>query len=495
LAVTLGADAAKLDTTPDTLIARANRLRDAKERPWDPDAGALGNLRHVQIVAPDCLVRVISGPENRVISGNAPVGVSAQSTVLSPGKPGKPAPRDVVLRARGPAGGRGAGFCFTLQVATAHEFLLGGDRLAVLFDRTELPVMRMYLNPSAGLKLWFEDVRIGLLSIASNAYALAGGSGQVSVLSLDSSQRSTALLFHDMNARRIGVSATTGDARFSIRIGPQTQAGYAQPARAPGVIAKHYPIWIDGPVSALEVPLGRVDPMPITEAIRADARGVRNDILARAGPRPSPPPGPVPNPLDASGADDEPASPEQRVADVLQRFAPAGVRIGKVNLWKQGAGLEGGAPDERAVRELVRALNASGEARNAQIGFMRPEAGQLSWRVVVSFLCEAPGSPSRCLPGPGDAYTQPQVEAALRPILQLDAQRASIALDGDSVRIEGQASEAEARAAMQRVHEQAPWLEGGYQTYGKDRFTAKTRMVCTVPPRSDGICAAGAVAR
>jgi hypothetical protein len=73
------AEAAKLDTTPDTLIARANRLRDAKELSWNPDAGYLGNLRHVQIVAPDCLVRVISGPENRLISGRAAVGVNAQA--------------------------------------------------------------------------------------------------------------------------------------------------------------------------------------------------------------------------------------------------------------------------------------------------------------------------------------------------------------------------------------------------------------------------------
>lgn len=489
------AEAAKLDTTPDTLIARANRLRDAKELSWNPDAGYLGNLRHVQIVAPDCLVRVISGPENRVISGHSAVSVNERSTVLNPGRPGKPTPRDVVLTARGPAGGNASGVCFTLQVATAHEFLFGGDRLTLLFDRTALPVMRMYLNPSTGLKLWFEDVRIGLLVVGSNANALGAGTGQASVLTLDSSQRSTSLLFHDMNARRIGVSATTSDARFSIRIGPQTQAGYAQPARAPGAIAKHYPIWIDGPVSALEVPFGRVDAMPITDAIRSQARALREEVLRRAGPLPPPPRGPVPDPLEAFGDDNDPPSPQQRVAEVLQRFVPAGVRIGKVDLWKGGAGLEGEAPDERAARALVTALNQSGEVRNAQIAFIRPGTSQVNWRVIVSFLCEAPGGPSRCLPGTGNTYTQQQVDDALRPLLKLDAQHASISLDSDSVRVEGWATEAEGRAAMERVREGAPWLEGGYQTYGKDRFTAKSRMVCTVPPRPNGICASGALSR
>ena len=60
------AHAASLDVTPDTLIERANLLRDARERPWDPTTGRLGNLRHVHILANDCTVRVVSGAENRL---------------------------------------------------------------------------------------------------------------------------------------------------------------------------------------------------------------------------------------------------------------------------------------------------------------------------------------------------------------------------------------------------------------------------------------------
>lgn len=484
-------NAAQLDTTPDTLTARANALRDARERLWDPDAGHLGNLRHAQIVAPDCTVRVISGPENRLIPGNAAVRVHARSTVLSPGRPGKPAPRDVTITATRPAGASSGGLCFTLQVATAHDFLVGGDRLAVLFDRTALPVVRLYLNPSAGLKLWFNDVRIGWLAVTSNANATAGGTGSVTRLGLDSSQRSTALLFHDLQAQHIGVTTTTGNVRFSIRIGPRTDASYAQPARAPGEIAMEYPIWIDGPVSALKVPIGRVNAMPLTAAVRQEAQAVRDEVMRRAGPLPAPPPGPVADPLQASGTDQEPVSAEQRVADVLQRFAPPGVQIGKVNLWKGGCALEGQAPDEGLVRQLVRDLNSSGEVRNAQVGFVRPEQAQVRWRVLVNFMCSAPGEPSRCLPAPGGAYTQQQVEDALRPILKLDPLHARISLQGDAVAIEGSATEADGQAALLRVREQVSWLEGGHSGYNGSHFSARLRMVCTVPPRSDGICASG----
>lgn len=64
--------------------------------------------------------------------------------------------------------------------------------------------------------------------MSSNASVVAGGTGQVQWLQLASSQRSTALLFHDMDARHVGVSATTTQARFSIRIGANTEAGYYQ---------------------------------------------------------------------------------------------------------------------------------------------------------------------------------------------------------------------------------------------------------------------------
>lgn len=299
------AHAATLDVTPDTLIERANLLRDARERPWDPATGRLGNLRHVHIIANDCTVRVVSGAENRLFLGRGTFQIA--DTTYSADRHGssRPRPYDVTISAAQGAsavprvGADNTAVCFTLQLATAHELLLRGDNLKVLFDRVDLPVLRMSLNPSHGMKLWFHQARLGLLSVSSNASVVAGGTGQVQWLQLASSQRSTALLFHDMDARHVGVSATTTRARFSIRIGADTEAGYYQPASAQGKIALEYPIWIDGPVSALKVPAGRVNPMPLTSALRDETRALQQEVMGLAGPRPvlpTPDPGAPPPP-------------------------------------------------------------------------------------------------------------------------------------------------------------------------------------------------------
>lgn len=179
------AHAATLDVTPDTLIERANLLRDARERPWDPATGRLGNLRHVHIIANDCTVRVVSGAENRLFLGRGTFQIA--DTTYSADRHGssRPRPYDVTISAAQGAsavprvGADNTAVCFTLQLATAHELLLRGDNLKVLFDRVDLPVLRMSLNPSHGMKLWFHEARLGLLSVSSNASVVAGGTGQV----------------------------------------------------------------------------------------------------------------------------------------------------------------------------------------------------------------------------------------------------------------------------------------------------------------------------
>ena len=60
-------------------------------------------------------------------------------------------------------------------------------RLSVLVDRVRQPVLRIALNPSYGLKLWLEQVQVGLLSIKANASANVAGSGDVDFLQLSSS--------------------------------------------------------------------------------------------------------------------------------------------------------------------------------------------------------------------------------------------------------------------------------------------------------------------
>lgn len=488
--------AAPLDTTPDTLIERANLLRDSRERVWNPDAGRLGNLRRVYIVAPDCTVRVVSGTENRLYLGRGSARVSEEPASRDPAGGQRRAARDVTITA---GAGASAGIarvgdpagpvCLTLSVATAHEFLFRGDGMKVVFDGVALPAVRIFLNPSAGMSLWFRDVRLGLLSVASNASARGGGTGEVEWLQLSSSNGSTALLFHDMNARHVGVSTTTTRVRFSIRIRPGTDAGYYQPARAPGSLARLYPIWIDGPVDALQVPAGQVDAMPVTTALREEARALREEVLGRAGPIPSLPAEPA-----APGTAAEPVSPRQRVADVLAPFLPAGTTLGKVDLWRSGGAIEGRAPDAATVGRLVDELNASGEVRNARTGYARPEGDGVAYRVQVWFTCAAPGERSVCLPGAPGGYTRQQVEDALRPILGPDVVLEKLTLsasvrDGATVELEGQAPDAGTAALLDRLRTQAPWLEMHSSIKGNGRFWTRLRMVCAVPPRTGGICA------
>ena len=491
------ASAAPLDLTPQTLLEQANRQRDSRDLPWDPSTGRLGNLRHVNIVAPDCTVRVVSGVENRLYAGRGSVRVANSPRVPDRQDSQGPTARDVTITFT--PGGTGSAIprigeandpvCFTLQVATAHDFIVGGDRLTVLFDRVKLPVLNLYFNPSFGLKVWLRDVRFGALSLSSNASAKAGGTGEIEWLTLASSQGSTALLFHEMNARHIGVGTTVTDARFSIRIGPQADATYYQPARAPGNIALHYPIWIDGPVAGLKIPVGRVNAMPITEALRDEARKLRDEVVGKAGPMPQLPPAELTLP-PVGRVVPEAASPRQRVADALQPFMPAGVTLGKVDLWKGGGALEGLAPDDAAVRKFVNELNLSGEVRSPQVAFIRRESERVAYRILVTFMCASPGERSVCLPGSG-AYTKQQVEDALRPVLGPNVVITGLALrEGSIVDLEGRASGGEAGAALQRIRVQAPWLQLSTSSVGNGGFSARLRIVCTAPPRAEGICVA-----
>ena len=59
------------------------------------------------------------------------------------------------------------------------------------------------------------------------------------------------------------------------------------------------------------------------------------------------------------------------------------------------------------------------------------------------------------------------------------------------VELEGSGSEAEVRAALERVRQQVSWLTASSSGIGQGTFSAQLRMVCTVPPRATpGICAA-----
>ncbi|MEO7935358.1 MAG: hypothetical protein ABIR27_03785, partial [Dokdonella sp.] len=372
---------AMLPSSADSYLSQAARVRQSNDRPWAPDAGQLGNLRHLQITASDCVVRVVSGSENRVIPGTREVVVVERSRVLDADPNEQPAPRDVVLapdRAQAcpgmgscglsvtsataaPHAGAADKVCFTVQIATAHDLLIGGDRLSVLVDHVRQPALRIAINPSANLRLWLEQVDIGLLSLSANAAVTVGGSGEVDYLQGSSSNSGSNMMLHEFRARHIGVTSTTTGTKWSIRIGGDTEAGYYQPARAAGPIAANYGIEIDGPIDRLDVPSNRVDPHPLSKMTRIAARALRSEVLALAGPTPVLPVSDSTLPLASAAAAALPIDARERVAQVVARYLSASVRITNIALWKKGGRLEGIAPDAASARDIVRLLKESGE--------------------------------------------------------------------------------------------------------------------------------------
>lgn len=507
-----------LPTLPDTYYAEAARVRRANDRPWAPEAGQLGNLRHVQIRAPGCVVRIVSGTENRVFPGTRGVFVGEQSRVLDTDPNEKPTPRDVVLGpgmrqvctgegvcgmevtevTRAPALPEATPVCFTLQIATAHDFLVGGDGLTLLVDRVRQPAMRLFVNPSANLRLWFEQVNLGLLSIGANAPVLVGGTGKVDYLQGDSANRASVMYLHEFDAKHIGISTTTTGTQWSIRIGPTTKAGYYQPARAPGALAANYGIEIDGPLDRLEVPASRVDPRPIRAETRDAARALRQLVVSAAGRAPVLPASDPSLPTATAAVAALPRDARQRVSDVVMRYLPQSVRITEVALWKQGGRLEGIAPDAETAAAVKSLLMKSGEFVHVSGGKGKPRDGAFAFSMQMHFSCEAPGEPSVCPAGdpagPG-TYTEAQVRGVLRSLLGPIFLLREVRLDGTTIRMQVDVpNETEARAAITRIAEGTQMFRISTSTFGPgDRpsvLDATLKLTCAVPPSGDGICAA-----
>ena len=507
-----------LPTSPDSYLSQAAGIRRANDRPWAPEAGQLGNLRHVQINTPDCVVRVVSGSENRVFPGTRDVVVVEQSRALDTDPNEQPTPRDVVLatdhthactstscgvsinqvsRAAKAAGTEAV--CFTLQIATAHDLLLGGDGLSVLVDRVHQPALRIAINPSGRLRVWFEQVDIGLLSINANAAVRVGGTGRADFLQADSSSRGSVMYLHAFNARQVGVSTTTTGTQWSVRTGAGTKAGYYQPARAPGALAAKYGIEVDGPLDLLEVPASRVDPRPLSDATRAAAQSLRDYVMAQAGPAPELPRSDAALPSATVAAAALPREPKQRVADVVARYLPSSVRITNVALWKGGGRLEGVAPDDATARDVEKRLTKSGEFTYVSGGGGVPRDGGYAFSTQLYFSCDAPGEPSVCPPefpaGVG-VYSEVQVRDTLRKLLGSAVTLRSVSLDDTKIRLEAEApSEAEVRAGLERIRQETGLFRlstSGFRPTGDGSpvaFSATLNLTCSVPPKADGICA------
>jgi len=482
----LTAVAAPLPSTPDTLIEQSLLLRESRERVWDPASGQLDNLKVVNVVADGCTVRIVSGPENRLLGPRDGVQVRLRGSHTD-GPVSYARDVDLEVKADQLAAARGIA-CLTLQVATVDTILLRGHGATVLFDRVALPSLRIFLNPSVPLDVWFEDVRLGLLSVSSNAGASVGGTGDVQWLKLDSSQSGTAMFFHGMQARHVGVSSTTTKPRFSIHIGDTTEAGYYQPARAPGEIARLYPIWIDGPVDALQVPAGRVDAMSVTPAIRGEARMLHDRVLARVGRMPDTP---LPAAAGRVAAEAAPTSTRQSLADALEPYLPNGATLTSIELWKSGGALVGTAPDASSVDAFVQVLRGLPDVTSARLAFTEPGKRGTSFRVLFDLGCTAPGTASVCLPSDSGAYSEDQIRDALLPLLGDKVILTGLKLRGRDLKLEGRGTDADINAALDRIHRQAKWLWGSSSAVGRGDFWATFQLACARPtPPQGGLCRA-----
>ncbi len=499
-------------------MSQAARVRQSNDRPWVPDAGQLGNLRHLQITASDCVVRVVSGSENRVFPGTREVIVVERSRVLDADPNEQPAPRDVVLApdraqacpgmgscgvsvtaaAAAPHAGAADKVCFTVQIATAHELLIGGNRLSVLVDQVRQPALRIAINPSANLRLWLEQVDIGLLSISANAAVTVGGSGEVDFLQGSSSSSGSDMMLHEFRARHIGVTSTTTGTKWSIRIGADTEAGYYQPARAAGPIAANYGIEIDGPIDRLDVPSNRVDPHPLSKATRIAARALRSEVFALAGPTPVLPVSESSLPLASAAAAALPIDSRERVAQVIARYLPASVRINNIALWKKGGRLEGIAPDAATARDITRLLTASGEFTYVSGGNGIPTGHEFAFSTQLHFSCDAPGLTSECPagdPGQPSAYSEAQIRGELDALLGKAVVLRGVHLHGDMIDMNAVAiNQADARAALERIGQEKGFFRLSTSGIGPPRngsvteINATLRLTCAVPPKPDGIC-------
>lgn len=507
-----------LPASPDSYLSQAARVRQSADRPWLPEDGRLGNLRHLRISAKDCAVRILSGTENRVFPGRSDVVLVEQSRVLDTAPDEQPTPRDVVLAPdhaqacpavgscglsitslpRGSGSGSDDAACFTVQIATAHDLLLGGDGLTVLVDRVHQPALRISINPGFGQRLWLEQARIGLLSISANAPVRVGGNGQIDFLQAGSSNGGSVMLLHEFRAQHVGVSTTTTGTHWSVHIGADTTAGYYQPARAPGSLAKNYGIEVDGPLDRLDMPAGRVDPSPLAESTRIAARALRQAVLAKVGTArelASAEPG-LPLPTAAAAA--LPIDPREHVAQVVARYLPASTRITDVALWRRGGRLEGVAADVASARDVVRLLRDSGEFTYVSGGGGSPRAGGYAFSAQLNFSCDAPGEPSECPAGESphaEVYSEAQVRGTLDRLVGDSMTLLEVRLDGQTIHLRAAAaSESEARAALERIRQQKGLFRVSISSIGRSgsgpaaEISATLKLNCVAPPKPDGIC-------
>lgn len=507
-------------STPDGYLDQAGRVRQGFDRPWDPEAGRLGNLRHLHIAAPGCAVRLVSGSENRVFLGSGAVFVADRERVFDDDPDAKPTPRDVVLAQTGtqacPGGcGRAkvtaatlaprlsetGNVCFTVQLASAHDLLLSGQDLVVLVDRVRQPWLRISVNPSYDTRLWLQDVDIGALMLKANATAQVGGTGRIEYVGASSSDRSSAMYLHELDVMQLGVSATTTGTMWSARIDDDSTVSYYQPAKTSRESVKGYPIEIDGDPSRVEMPANKVDARPLQQATRDAARALRESVLRRVGPTPPLPVSDASLPLPSEAAALVKPDAGDYLARVLLRELPATTRFTRVQLRKAGEGwVEGVVPDLPAMKEIERILKASGEFLHVAV-YSRPvtKDGQ-AFAMNLFYPCDEPGQTSTCPVGDprrNGAYSEIQVIEKMETILGPGATLHDARLEGDRIYVTGYAAtEADALAALERIGADKTLYRTSASGHGsahsgtRTNITAHLVLRCMRGPRPDGVCPA-----
>lgn len=508
-------------STRDGYLDQAARVRNAVDRPWDPVAGRLGNLRHLHIAAAGCAVRLVSGTENRVFPGSIDVVVADGRRVFDKDPDAKPTPRDVTLGATAsqacPGGCGGAAtidtatraprlaetgdVCFTVQLASAHDLLLSGQDLVVLVDRVRQPSLRLIVNPSYDTRVWLQDVDIGSLTLMVNATAKVGGTGRIEYVGASSSDGSSAMYLHELDVSELGVSATTTGTMWSARIDDDSTVSYYQPARTSRESVKGYPIEIDGDPSRVGMPANKVDPRPLQQATRDTARALRESVLRRMGPTPPLPVSDALLPLPSAPISTLPRDARDYLTDVLMRDLPATTRFTRVDLRKKGeAWVEGVVPDAAARNEIERILKDTGELLHVAV-YGRPETkdGQ-GFAANLYFPCDQPGEPSTCPAGDPrrkGVYSEMQVIERLETLLGPNVTLHDARLEGDKIYVDAYAAtEAEALAALERIRADKSMFRTSASGHGpangssRISITAHLELRCARPPRPNGICPA-----
>ncbi len=464
------ANAADLPDNPNSIQLKSDAFRKSQELKWDLSKGYLGNLKTLRIVANECTVRIVSGLENKILSPLETLSVQEETQAKVDLKN-----RQVVIKTLSSAKTLKNRPCLTLQVATADDFIISGNKAFILFDHYQSIATRIFLNPSSGMRIWFDQVQIQRLELTSNATgSIVGGDGKIDWLALASSQQNEKLYFHKMDADHIGVSVTTTNVKFSIRIKSGADAGYYQPARAPGKLALLYPIWIEGKVQDLKVTAGNVTAMPISEEIKTETDDLKKIVWDKVGTFAQDKDGPSSLKTTVKV---EPL-PRQQIADALADYIPAGASLSDVEVFKNGGALVGQVTNKKTIDDLIEALNKSPDLSYLEKGLIQPQANGFSFRILFNLRCPNPGKKTLTCQSAKGEYDMELIRKELQLLLGDNVKLLDLKLAKDYLSMNVLATDDQAKAISERLNKEVDWLQVSSSGYGKGKLFVLLKLQC-----------------